>query len=250
MDIALQRSEEVSDSGVRGICVVWMFAFVRWAMSFSLLLYERRGEGRELLVIEHTRWKDARQMSVHTFPPFSLHPVCLTTSVLLCLSSSLFPTFPSLSLSLSLLFSPLLWGLEASQTAPGWNQVWKHPGDISVIIKPALRLPNTSSLMCTHRHMHTRAHIHTHTPPGRVKQLLLSQKIDIKKAEEQKIPFWLEVEGIVVNLLQCDGKMVNTCQRRLLKVQSLQSAFLEVFSFIMIPPHPAAAILILIQTRH
>lgn len=41
------RSEEVSDRGVGGggDCVVWMFAFVRWAMSFFLLLYERRGEG-------------------------------------------------------------------------------------------------------------------------------------------------------------------------------------------------------------
>lgn len=69
----------------------------------------------------------------------------------LCPSSSLLLT------PLPLIFSLSLWGLEASQTAPSWNRVWRHSG-ISVIIKPALRLPNTSSLMRSHTH----AHIYTH----------------------------------------------------------------------------------------
>lgn len=94
---------------------------------------------------------------------------------LACLSSSFLLTF-----SLSHLFSFTLGSggiTDRSQLEPGL----KASRDISVIIKPALRLPNTSSLM--------RAHTHTHTPPGRVKQPLFSQKIDIKKEEEQKIPF-------------------------------------------------------------
>lgn len=155
-------------------------------------------------------------MSAHTFLPFSSS--CVLSSFSVSISLHHFSQPPLL-----LIFSLSLWHLEASQTTPSWNWVSKHTGNISVIIKPALQLPNTSSVMCAQ----TRTHAHIHTLPGRVKQPLFSQKIGIKK-EEQKIPFRLEVEGIIINLSTRDGKMVNTCQNCLLRLQSMQSTFSEV----------------------
>lgn len=154
-------------------------------------------------------------MSAHTFLPFSSSCVLSSFSVSVSLHHLSQPPLP-------LIFSLSLWHLEASQTTPSWNCVSKHTGNISVIIKPALQLPNTSSVMCAQ----TRTQAHIHTLPGRVKQPLFSQKIGIKK--EQKIPFRLEVEGIIINLSPCDGKMVNTCQNCLLRLQSMPSALLEV----------------------
>ena len=126
---------------------------------FPPTLWKTRGEG-EWLVKEHARWKDARQMSSHTFPPF-FFILCAFFILRLCLSSSFLLTF-----SLSHLFSFTLGSggiTDRSQLEPGL----KASRDISVIIKPALRLPNTSSLMCshshTHTHTHTRRHMHTYT---------------------------------------------------------------------------------------
>lgn len=176
------------------------------------------------MVKEHARWKDARQMSSHTSPPFFFF---LCSFFVLC-------SFLSFLLT-SLIFSLSLWGLEASQAASSWNWVWNHPGIYQLLLNllSGCQIPHRS---CAYSH----SYAHIHTPPGRVKQPLFWQKIDIKK-EEQKIPFWLEVEGFVINFPLCDGKMVNTCQSCLLRVQNLPSVFLEdFFVTVMIPPHPVA----------
>lgn len=63
------RSEEVSDRGVGGdlcgldVCLCQMNDVI-----FPPTLWKMR-EGRVSTVKEHARWKDARQMSAHTFPP-------------------------------------------------------------------------------------------------------------------------------------------------------------------------------------
>lgn len=133
--------------------------------------------GGEWLVKEHARWKDARQMSAHTFPPF-FFILCAFFILCLCPSSSFLLT----SLSRSIIFSLSLWGLEASQTAPSWNGVWKHPGIYQLLLNllSDCQIPHHS---CAHTHMHTYTqHL------ARVKQPLLSQKIDIKKKKNKKYP--------------------------------------------------------------
>lgn len=208
----MHRSEEVSDRGVGGGCVLWIFAFVGWAMSFFLLLHERWGKGE-------SDW--SKSMQGERMPgrcrltPSSLflHLVCFLHSP----SPSLFiisPNLPSLS---SFLFHFGIWRHHRPLLAGTVSQSIQGIYQLLLNLLSNCQIPHQS---CAHKHAHI------HTLPGRVKQPLFSQKIGIKK--EQKIPFRLEVEGVIINLSLCDGKMVNTCQNCLLRLQSMPSALLEV----------------------
>lgn len=152
------RSEKVAGRGVGGwrglggldVCLCQMRDVI-FPSHFT------NDEGRrEWLVKEHARWKDARQMSALTFPPFFF---IFWAFLCLCLR----PSSSFLLTSYHHLFSFTLGSggiTDRSQLERGL----KASSDISVIIKPALRLPNTSSsLMCIHSQTHTYMHIYTHT---------------------------------------------------------------------------------------
>lgn len=147
------------------ICVVWMFALVRWAMSFFLLLYEKRRRGR----VNGQRACKVRgcqaDVSSH-FPSlllqlmFFLH--FLSWSCLIISANS--------PLSHLFAFHFGVW----RQAAPSWKWVWKHPGIYQLLLNPLIgcQIPHHSC-----EHMHKYAHIHT--PPDKVKQPHFWQTIDI-----------------------------------------------------------------------
>lgn len=134
------------------------------------------------------------------------------------ISVSILPLFiisPKFSLS-----SFFLSHREASQTAPSWNRVWKYSGTYQLLLNllSDCQIPH-------HSCMRTYTYAHIHTPPGKVKQPLFSQKIDIKKEEPKNtllIRSWGDCHKSFPLWWQNGKHMSKSC---LLGKQSLQKAF-------------------------
>lgn len=150
MQTPFQESKDVSDRGVflggRGACVVWVFALLRWAMLFFLLLYKRWRRGR-VVVKEHGRWNGC-QADVSSHLPSFFPPLLYSASILV-----FFLTFRQSPLTL--IFSPRTLG---SGGIAGRSQLelgLKSSRDISVFIKTCSPV---AKYLITQEHTHTYAH--------------------------------------------------------------------------------------------
>lgn len=143
-------------------------------MSFSLLLYERRGRGR-VIGQRACKVKGCQADVSSHLPSLFLHLVCFLHSP----SLSLLIISPHLSLYHLFSFTLGFGGItDRSQLERGLKaSTWIY--QLLLNLLSDCQIPH-------HSCARARTHAHLHTAPGRLKQPLFSQKIDIKKEEEQK----------------------------------------------------------------
>lgn len=121
-------------------------------MSFFLRVYERQGRG----IVNGQRASKVKGCQADVSSHLSSLPPSVFFSILcsffiFCIGPAVLGFFCTfyLNSSFSLLFFFTLGVWEHCRPLPQLEPSRKASRDISVIIKPALRLPNTSSLMCT-----------------------------------------------------------------------------------------------------